>query len=137
MPGSFELQLAKFAEKAGARADEAVGGVVVALHGKVDERSPVDTGRFRGNWQLGIGSLPGGVLERLDPDGGTVRAEVRAAVPEQASGLVYYIANNLPYTQMLENGWSKQAPSGIVGLTVVEFQSLVDQAVVKAQAAHP
>ena len=148
---TFALDLKRFAEKAGKRADMLVGGIVVALHAKIDERSPVGDakywkspapagyvgGRFRGNWQLGIGSMPGGVLNRVDPDGGTVRAEIAAEVPSQASGKVYFIANNLPYAQRIEHGWSRQAPTGVVGLTVREFQSVVNDQLASAKRAIP
>ena len=148
---SFALDLRKFAAKAAARADHAVGGVMVSLANKVDERSPVGDakfwkhpppkgyigGHFRGNWQLGVGSLPGGTLARIDPTGDAVRAEIHAAIPEQAAGKVYYLANNLPYAQRLEDGWSRQAPTGIVALTVAEFQTVVAAAVDDAKAALP
>lgn len=164
---TFALDLKRFAEKAGKRADMLVGGIVVALHGKIDERSPVGDpelwvynrgskespdyvnylayrdadgyvgGRFRGNWQLGIGSMPDGVLNRVDPDGGAVRAEIKAAIPAKAAGNVFWLANNLPYAERLENGWSTQAPTGMVGLTVREFQSVVNDQLASAKRAIP
>ena len=138
---TFALDLAKFAEKAGANADELVGGVVVRLAQAVDRRSPVGDatywqspppkgyvgGRFRGNWQLGIGSLPSGTLARPDPTGSATVGRIIAAIPDDASGRVYYLANNLPYAQRIEHGWSRQAPTGVVGLTVTEFQQVVRQ----------
>ena len=36
--------------------------------------------------------------------------------------------NNAPYAQRIENGWSRQAPQGLVGLTVVMFQQIVREA---------
>lgn len=148
---SFALDIRKFAEKAKDRADIAVKGVVIAFAGKIDERSPVGDasywksppprgyvgGRFRGNWQLGVGSMPGGVLNRVDPSGDRVRAEIGSAVPGDAAGKVYWLANNVPYAQRIENGWSRQAPTGLVGLTVTEFDSFVSAAVADAKAARP
>jgi len=148
---SFALDIRKFVEKAKDRADIAVKGTVIGVAAKVDERSPVGDakywkhpppkgyvgGRFRGNWQLGVGSMPGGVLNRVDPTGSKVMAEIGAAIPADAAGKVYYLANNLPYAQRIENGWSRQAPTGVVGLTVTEFQAFVDKAVADAKAARP
>lgn len=94
-------------------------------------------GRFRGNWQLGVGSMPGGVLNRVDPTGERVRAEIGAAIPGEAAGEIYWLANNVPYAQRIENGWSRQAPTGVVGLTVTEFDSFVTAAVADAKAALP
>lgn len=151
MVGSFTLDLQKFVAKAGARADAAVGEVVRALALKVDERSPVGDpiywkgpapkgyvgGHFRGNWQLGIGALPAGIVPGVDPDGGRTRAEIAAAIPEQAAGNVYYLANNVPYALRIEHGWSRQAPAGVVGITVTEFDTRISEAVAKAKAVHP
>lgn len=148
---SFALDIRKFVEKAKDRADIAVKGTMIGVAAKVDERSPVGDakywkhpppkgyvgGRFRGNWQLGVGSMPGGVLNRVDPTGSKVMAEIGAAIPGEAAGKVYYLANNLPYAQRIENGWSRQAPTGVVGLTVTEFQAFVDKAVADAKAARP
>jgi len=137
MAGTFEADIRKFVEKAGERADVAVKAIVVGIHARVDKRSPVDTGRFRGNWQLGIGSAPGGTLERLDKTGGETSVSIAAAIPGDAAGNVYYIANNLPYAQRLENGWSQQAPSGMVALTMLEVPQIAEEAVAVAKAARP
>lgn len=130
---SFALELAKFAEKAGKRADVAVGEVVANIAAAVDARSPVDTGRFRANWNYGLGAPDLSTSMSTAPALGRIVAEI----PEQASGKVHFISNSLPYAQRLENGWSKQAPAGIVSRTVVEFQSFIDDAVATAKRRVP
>ncbi len=141
--GSFTLDLQRFAEKCGERADDAVGNIVVRIAAEVDKRSPVGDatywknppppgyigGHFRANWQLGVGALPMGEIPGADPRGEATLGRIMAEVPERAAGKVYYIANNAPYAQRLESGWSRQAPAGVVGLTVTMFQSIVDDAV--------
>lgn len=143
MSGPFTLQLQQFAAKAKERADEAVGGVVVRIAAALDERSPVGDarywknpppkgyvgGRFRGNWQLGVGTIPAGETGRIDTGGGATLNAIIAEVPEQAAGKVYYLANNVPYARRIEDGWSRQAPQGLVGRTVVEFETIVREAV--------
>jgi hypothetical protein len=42
-----------------------------------------------------------------------------------AGGKIYYIVNNLPYAQRLDDGWSSQAPAGIIGLALAEFDGMV------------
>ena len=37
-----------------------------------------------------------------------------------------YIQNNLPYANRLENGWSNQAPAGMVALTIAEVEAQMD-----------
>lgn len=151
MKGTFALDLTKFAEKAGKRAHEAVAGIVIGLHAKVDARSPVGDaiywkspppkgyvgGRFRGNWQLGVNQVPGGSLNIVDPAGNDTRVRIAAAVPEEAAGNVFWLVNNVPYAQRLEDGWSRQAPAGVVGLAMAEVQDVVNDAVAAAKAATP
>lgn len=129
---SFALDIRKFAEKAKERADIVVKSTVTAVIVKTDERSPVGDpdgwqhpapngyvgGRFRGNWQLGVGTMPEGMLERIDPSGKTTIQANIAAIPDEAAGKVYYLANNTPYAQRIENG-------------------LVDKAVADAKVARP
>lgn len=149
----FSLQIDEWVKKTKANADEAVGGIVVHLASAIDELSPVGNpdkwsdefkrvgrelgwygdgyvgGRFRANWQLGIDQMPGGTIDAVDPDGRQTQARIAAAIPEHAAGPVYFIANNLPYAQRLEYGYSKQAPKGMVGLTVTRFQDIVKEEV--------
>jgi hypothetical protein len=86
-------------------------------------------GRFRANWQISIGSAASGTLDLADKDGAATAAAHAAVIGAAKAGDVIYIVNNLPYARRIENGWSKQAPIGLVALTIVEFQTIVDNAV--------
>lgn len=142
--GSFMLDLQKFAEKTKERADDVVGGVVIRVAAGLDQRSPVGDatywvspppkgyvgGRFRGSWNLGVDTLPANV-ETIDPSGGNTQGRILASIPEEASGKVYYLTNATPYGRRIEEGWSRQAPSGLVALTAMQFQAFVDEQVAK------
>ena len=134
---SFALDLEKFAAKAGKRADVAVGEIVANVAARLDERSPVDTGRFRANWNYGLGAPDLSVSMATDPTGAKTVGRIVAEIPTDAAGKVHFLSNSLPYAQRLENGWSRQAPAGIVSRTVVEFQSFVDKAVATAKRQVP
>lgn len=141
--GSFSLQLAEFAKKAGAAADAVVTKTVLDVGERLVELSPVgdDTlwvrpapngyigGRFRANWQYGNFSgagIPVGVVDAVDPTGDDTVARMIDKVPQVgAAGMVHRLCNNLPYAQRLEDGWSTQAPAGMVHITVIEFQGIV------------
>jgi hypothetical protein len=84
-------------------------------------------GHFRGNWQLGIGSLPTGTIDGIDPTGVATVMKAYSKIPKKAAGHIYYYANNLPYAIPLEEGHSHQAPNGMVGLTAVRFQSMIQK----------
>ena len=155
---TFSLQLKAFAEKAATNADVAVKGIVIEVAANLDSRSPVGKrelwaanierasrglpplpagyigGRFRGNWQYGNyegAGIPVGELDNIDPTGEATQAALAAAIPDKAAGLRHVLINNVPYAMALERGHSGQAPEGIVGLAVVEFQDAVDKAVAK------
>ncbi len=86
-------------------------------------KTPVDTGRARGNWQVTIGQPAAGKIDYADKGGGPTiskgTGEILAAPP---IGKIW-LTNNLPYAERLEHGWSQQAPAGMVQLTLVEIQS--------------
>jgi hypothetical protein len=61
-------------------------------------------------------------------------AQKQPAIPEEAAGHVFHIANNLPYATRLKYDWSTQAPQGIVGLTVIAFEVIVGGIVAELKA---
>lgn len=134
MAGQFELKIREFAERAKANADQAVRQVELEVSSRVIVRSPVDTGRFRANWQLGVDSPLAGALLTTDKTGAETKSRILAALPKDATAHVVYITNNLPYARRLEYGWSAQAPNGMVRLTLAEFSGIVDGA---AKAVNP
>lgn len=68
--------------------------------------SPVDSGRYRGAHHISQGA-PSYAMS------GATSISVQAGDYRNI-----YIQNNLPYSERIENGWSKQAPSGVYGNAV-------------------
>lgn len=91
-------------------------------------------GRFRGNWQFSIDAPTEGVLDQVDPSGNVTIAVLRAQVQALTIGQTAYIVNNLPYGIPIEYGHSKQAPGGMVRVTLTRFQQIVDEAIRSNQA---
>lgn len=134
----FGVQLGAFCRKAGARADLAARYAGLMIFERVILRTPVDTGRARANWQATVGQPAEGQLELFDPSGsGAVAGAQAAALGWNLAAGSLFLANNLPYIEPLENGWSQQAPAGMVRLTLMEFQELVDQAAERAITEAP
>lgn len=97
-------------------------------------------GRFRANWQLGVGEMPKGELFQKSPpatdfpSGDQTIARNLRKIPAAAGGRIYYLVNNLPYGQPLEDGHSTQCPpGGMVKLTMMEFSQFVNAAVAGAR----
>ncbi|SOQ10400.1 hypothetical protein [Pseudomonas syringae group genomosp. 3] len=90
--------------------------IAMALLGEIVSRSPVDTGRFRGNTTVTIGSPVFSNSQTLDPTGSTSISKGASVLGGLKPFSIIYIQNNLVYAEKLENGHSKQAPNGIFGL---------------------
>lgn len=80
-------------------------------------------GRFRGNWQVTFNRPATGVVDRVDKSGRTTLAEGGAVLETYDVVGVdsIWFSNNLTYAQALENGWSGQAPQGILRITAARF----------------
>ena len=125
--GSFADQVARFEKDALRKMNLAVRKISLEIFSRVILKSPVDTGRFRGNWQVAIGSVPSGTLELDDKTGTATVSKADLKLVGAKAGDTIYLANNLPYAVRLEEGYSQQAPAGMVALTVQEFAAIVDE----------
>lgn len=125
---SFSLDVSKWAAQTTADIATVVRKTTLDMFGRIIMRSPVDTGRFRNNWYASIGKPSGSANEGTDPSGAGSLARVNAAAIEYKLGDTIWMSNNLKYAWRLETGWSKQAPAGMVAITVAEFQSIFDKA---------
>jgi hypothetical protein len=109
---------------------------------RVVQRSPVDTGRFRANWQVGVGTRPTTYSTELadrasqgappNGDGMSMTLEQVAKINPQT--VATYVVNNLPYAERLENGHSQQAPNGMVEVTAQELRVAAKEIVAQALA---
>ncbi|MCY1042715.1 HK97 gp10 family phage protein [Corallococcus sp. bb12-1] len=125
----FSKQVEAFAQAAKGRANEVVRKTALGILANVVTVSPVDTGRFRGNWQVGIGDRPAGTVDTEDKDGGAVISREGAKLEGVEVGETLFITNNLPYARRLEFGHSQQAPKGMVRTTLANVREILEEAV--------
>lgn len=83
-------------------------------------------GRFRANWQIGIASPNESISDAVDPAGGATIGRLTGVAAAVRAGGVIYITNSLPYAIPLERGHSKQAPQGIVRLTMLDLPAALE-----------
>jgi hypothetical protein len=129
---TFVLDIKRFIEKTGLNVNTVIKKIFFDLSASIVSLSPVDTGRFRANWQYGLGSVPDGTVEDKDADGpvgATTISRIMGQVDPKPAGKVLYLVNNLPYAVPLEYGWSKQAPAGMVRISVQRYQDFVANAI--------
>lgn len=83
-------------------------------------------GRFKGNWQIGIDNEPSGETSRVDASGSMTMAVGNMVLEQFKVGMrTIYFVNNVPYAYRLEvEGHSRQAPEGMIRVTVKDFPSI-------------
>ena len=93
-------------------------------------------GRFRGNWQVSFEVGETGVLDLIDPRGASAKSSGMQVIEQFKIGVSsIWMMNNLPYGPRLEyEGWSSQAPAGMVRISTTEFQTFVNKAVAELPA---
>lgn len=90
----------------------------------VVEKTPVFTGRAQGNWQVSRNSpvetaIPFPLWEESPINKGF------AVLNRMKKFEDVHIVNNVAYIADLENGWSQQAPQGMVAVTLAEVSGLM------------
>jgi hypothetical protein len=123
---SFADDLAKYCKAAGDKVEQVVRSSALELQAGMIGRSPVDTGRFKSNWQCGIGGINTDTSAEPKSD---ALGRTQVVLETWKPGQTIFLSNNLPYAKRLESGWSQQAPSGMVRLTVQDFAQAVKRAV--------
>ena len=126
MAGSFSADLTNFLRHCDGNIDKAHRMAVVLVAQGTVLGSPVLTGRFRANWQFGK-VLPQGTLEQEDKSGAATIARMAGQVTSVKAGGEVWIVNNLPYAGRLEYGYSQQAPSGMVRITLANLPAALEQ----------
>lgn len=123
----FAADVARFAKKANASVDAVVRKVTFDLFFEIVQRTPVDTGRLKANWQASQNVPVTGTVTSTDKDGNTTMVAIAGAIG--GAGSVTYLANNLPYAHRIEfDGWSRQAPAGMVRVSMARVQRLLSAA---------
>lgn len=93
---------------------------------QIVNRTPVDTGKAKSNWFVTIGAVGFEVSADLDRTGQVSIArgtQVIATYRATEGYPIISIHNSLPYINRLENGYSGQAPAGMVAVTAAEIEA--------------
>ena len=121
----FNLELEKAATKIRGDLNKFYRQVCLEVLKRIVLRTPVDTGRARGNWQLEIGRAASGVLSVEGSAGSMADMAISSGITKLAQippfSLVH-ITNNLEYIYYLEyEKRSQQFPEGMVEITLTEM----------------
>lgn len=145
----FSLQIQAFADKTVSEIEDIRIAAQKAIVAGTIEKTPVDTGQARRNWQAAKNSLPSGTIKYAgNPESAGESAVSEAQAQAFGEDGTFYFVNNLKYARVLEygeypnppvkgsrvkkangkwewviksdGGYSKQAPAGMARLTVQE-----------------
>lgn len=125
----FAENLRRICERAGDKAELVVRKTALELQSGMVEMSPVDTGRFKGNWQCGVGGMVTAANDEPDKSGQGAIGRTNTVLQGWRPGQTIWLTNSLPYARRLENGWSGQAPAGMVRLTIQAYGDALKRAV--------
>jgi hypothetical protein len=123
---SFSIPIDKLAAKSKAKLETVARRATLQVFTEVVQASPVDTGRFRANWNGSSGS-PDYTTTASTNQGRGLQEASKALTANLAS--LMYLTNALPYARRLEYGWSQQAPSGMVRISAMRFAEAVRKAI--------
>lgn len=118
-PRQFALDLKKFGKVTREQAKVIFQKIAIDLDTRVVLGTPVDEGVARGNWFPSLNSPSGARDENnADPSGSATVGALTSNALGAELGDTVWLTNNLPYILPLENGWSGQAPEGMVDINL-------------------
>jgi len=102
--------------------------VALAAYRAINSGSPVDKGTFRANWVASIDTID------RSSDLLKTRADVNEAVTAATAvitngaklGTTVFISNAVPYAGKLEDGYSLQAPAGVVSPAITTLKNAIE-----------
>lgn len=142
--------LSKYSKTQTNKVKEIKNKFVFSLYSSITQKTPVDTGRARGNWTVS----PENPDLSVDENATKVKYRNYADMPKSKGDESMFISNALPYIVTLEyggypdpvkkgsldkktgryviksaNGYSKQAPNGMVGVTIADAKNILDKVI--------
>ena len=125
---NFTEQIRQFEQAAIAETDEVRKAISIELLSSVVRDTSVDTGRARGNWQISEDSPVTQDIDREDQAGSAPLNEIAGKVDQSAMDSDLYLSNNLSYIERLEEGYSGQAPEGMLRRNFSRITQIIRQA---------
>ena len=142
---AFRRNFSAILKRAGDKSEQVVRKVAIELQNSMILKSPVGNpdlwkskpppgyvgGRFRSNWQCGIGAANTSTSDAIGSD---ASGRTSTALQGWKPGQTIVLTNSLPYARVLEYGsHSSQAPQGMVRLTVNEYTKHLEKVIAELQ----
>lgn len=123
---SFSDDLGKFSVKTKGIGDKVLRQSAFDLFASIVRQTPVDTGVLRNNWFATIGTRSTETTEDEDKAGAGTLSRIEDVLDSAEWSSTVYLTNNLDYSIPIEyDGWSAQAPQGMVRVNVARWDTIV------------
>jgi hypothetical protein len=126
---SVKAQINAIAKRANGDLEKVASESLQTLGAMVLSKSPVRDGFFRNSWLSSYGAAEQGTRETPSKAGTESLGSLEITLAGLTLGNEFYFVNNQPYAKRLEDGWSEQAPRGMVKTSTPAFPGIVARAV--------
>ena len=125
---SFSSDVAKWSKATNTGIEKTIRAVCLAATKEIVQRTPVDSGRLRGNWFATISNPSNQQTDMRDKSGRATISRAQTAI-KSAPGQQFWLTNNLPYAIPIEYGHSQEkAPAGMVRITAENIEANMREA---------
>ena len=119
----FNKSVQRYIQRFRLQTAEAVAALAFELEGLVKEKTPVDTGRLRASIHTVLYGQNDNFTYRITPRGRQRPATYFGGLlTEQRTPLEAIVGTNVEYALPIEAGHSRQAPSGMFRVSMVELR---------------
>lgn len=121
----FESAVSGFSKELEEQANDYKAMVTLTILDRVLDMSPVDTGRYRANWQVEIGHPKMRALKAKDKTSDRTLMKGTAVIERASLDDDIWITNNVVYAPFLEFGTATMKPFRILGRALALVESSV------------
>jgi len=137
---TLNTDIAKLIKKAKGNGEAVAKAIALEIANRVIEKSPVDKGFLRGNWNLAVANIDSAEYP-ADRSGTSSISRATSKLGQFKAGNTIFVTNSLPYISKLEfglygeggtsgktiNGFSSQAPHGFIRITHNEINTWAER----------
>ena len=129
VPMTFNEDMNRAIVNVGRTSESRVKKVALAAYREINKTSPVDKGTFRANWVASIDTIDRtSDLSKTTKDVNEAVTAATAVITNGAKlGMTVFISNGVPYAGKLEDGYSPQAPAGVVAPAITTIKNALEE----------
>lgn len=132
MAKSLEAQLREIAARRNGDIEDIASASILRMGNRVILGSPVDTGEFINNWMSAFNGIDFSTSRPESKSGSDSVSQLTSKTSRMDLGVDFYFTNSKPQGHRLEyEGWSAQAPKGMVRVNALYWDSIVNEEVNK------